>query len=100
MSLIYKPITLSGTKGIIADNSILYLEFIRSSAQHADPECNITASVQENRIDVRVMPSESNWKQVIIDNILGVHRILNMRIRFSKSLGLQNSIHYNLFFEE
>lgn len=94
-----KPISINGTKGIITDNSLVYLEFVRSSIHHADPNAIVIADKREDRIDTVITPSESSFKQDIIDNLLGAHHLLNLRIIFSKSLAKQKTIYYSLYFE-
>lgn len=95
-----QAINIQGTKGVISDASISYLDLVRSSAQHADPSAIVSMDKKPDRLDVRIEPSEPTLKEAIITNLLGFHREMKLKCKFSKSLALQKSVCYSLYYEE
>lgn len=95
-----KPVKIDGTNGIMSDASIVYIDLVRSSAQHADPEAVVNMNKKYDRLDVTIVPSNPNHKEEIIKNILGFHKEMHLIFHFSKSLAKQKNIFYSLYFKE
>jgi len=91
---------VKGTKGVVSDNSLIYLNFVKASIEHADPLSIVEITQQYNRLDTIIRPSDPAFKQDIIDNLLASHKFFKLRIIFSKSLAQQKIISYSLYFEE
>lgn len=90
---------IKGVYGVITDNTQRYLEFVESCIQHADPEADIKIYKKEDKIDAYVTPSNPEFKDALIYNLLHGHRHFNLTIVFSKSLKIQKNISYSLYFE-
>lgn len=93
-------LSVTGSQGVITDNEEKYLMFLRDCIEHADPDAIIEITKREDRIDAVIKPSIEEFKPALIYNLLGGHRILNLTIRFSKSLAAQKIITYSLFYQE
>lgn len=91
---------IKGTRGVITDNSLIYLQFVEDCVKHADPQAIITVDKREDRIDAVIQPSERQFKASIVYNLLEGHKLFHMKIIFSKSLALQKIITYSLYFED
>lgn len=89
-------ITKHGFSQVGKDNDILYLEFIVAALKHSDPDAEITLHKVDDQIKVNISPSIEDFRQQIIENILGAHRLLNLKVIFSKSLKIQKSISYHV----
>lgn len=84
----------SGFSSILKDNDNQYISFIVIAIKHSDPESIIKVDKSEDKLRITITPSEATFKQSIITDILGVHKLLHLKAIFSKSLALQKSISY------
>lgn len=87
-------VTKRGFPGILKDNDKFYLDFITDALKHSDPEAEILLDKMEDEIKVSVTPSEPAFRQHIIDNLLGAHRLFKIKIIFSKSLALEKRVNF------
>lgn len=83
-----------GFPSIIPDNDTLYIDFISTALTHADPEAIITIDKRDASMRVTISPSLKDFKQHVIDNILNAHRLLKLKVIFSKSLAISKSVSY------
>lgn len=90
---------VKGIYGKITDNSIIYLEFVEACIHHADPGATVKVEKYEDKLYTVIHPSIPLFRNDIIYNLLGIHKTMKMKIIFSKSLALQKSITYSLFFQ-
>lgn len=93
-------IVKQGFKNPLPDNDQFYLNFVSYALTHSDPEASITLNKFDNEIKVSILPSEESFRQSIIDNLLGCHRLLGLKIIFSKSLAISKSIPYSITFDD
>lgn len=77
------------------DNSYLYLWLVSLSIQHRDPGAMVAVNKNNGKLQAIITPSRGEFKQDIIENILSMHKILGIRVDFSKSSALQKIITYN-----
>lgn len=84
----------NGFSAILRDNDKFYIDFVIDALKHSDPEAEITLIKTEKDIKVRVKPSEKEFKQAIINNLLDAHRLFHIKIIFSKSLAAAENISY------
>lgn len=83
-----------GFKNPLPDNDSKYIEFVTDALRHSDPEAEILLNKFEGDIKVSVTPSEPDFRQHIIDNLLAAHRLFKIKIIFSKSLGKEKRVNY------
>ncbi len=91
-------LTKTGFSSIPLENDKLYINFTLDCVTHSDPEAEVVMNRFDKEIKVVIKPSEPSFKQHIIDNLLGVARLLGIKVIFSKSLALQKSISYSVLF--
>lgn len=83
--------------GILKDNDTEYIESVKSSLTHADPNCKL--SIRKNNAGsllFSITPAQDEFKQDIINNLLGLHRLLKIKIIFSKSLKISKIISFEV----
>lgn len=76
------------------DNDQFYIEFVMDAMKHSDPDAEVWLAKTEKDIKVRVTPSNKEFKQSIITNLLDAHRLFHIKIIFSSSLALADTISY------
>lgn len=92
-------ITKQGFGNPMLDNDVAYLSLLTDSIlAHADPEAEITLIKVLNEIKVTIKPSVEDFKAHIITNLVAAHRLLSLKVIFSKSLAKQKSISYTITF--
>ncbi len=90
-------ITKRGFPSILKDNDAVYINFISDVMKHADPEADILLDKYEKEIKVNITPSNGDFKQHLITDLLEAHRLFQMKIIFSKSLSISKKISYSVF---
>jgi len=82
---------------IKTDNELIYEDLIRAVITYSDPEATHQIFTLGEKKNVTITPSTQDFRQDIINNILGIHQVLKIKITFSKSLQLQKNISYSVF---
>jgi hypothetical protein len=82
----------------IPDNDQQYLSFLKIGIEHSDPECDINLHHNKEKIIVHIVPSQSEFKEDIIQDILSVHKFLKLIPRFSSSLKISKTISFSVTF--
>jgi hypothetical protein len=85
---------------ILRENDNFYLEFIKTSVIHADPEAVVSVRQGSDGLVFSVIPSIDSLKQSLITNLLESHRRLNLKIKFSSSLKIQKTISFSIQFDK
>jgi hypothetical protein len=85
---------------ILRENDNFYLEWVKTSVTHADPEATVTVRQNSEGLVFSVLPSVDILRQSLIDNLLESHRRLNLKIKFSSSLKIQKSISFTIQFDK
>lgn len=89
-------ITLTRADGIITDNDYYYLDTIRAYASSKDGTASFSFHKHEGELIVHIKPSEPDFKQDIINSLLSIHRLMGLKIIFSKSLGISKTVSYTI----
>jgi len=87
---------LSGTQGIISDNSALYLMFLNAVIAHADPEAILKISKEVDKLRIVINPSEASFREDILENVLAMHKIFHIKPEFAKSTKIQKNLFFNI----
>ncbi|HEY0751556.1 MAG TPA: hypothetical protein VGD26_10385 [Chitinophagaceae bacterium] len=82
------------------DNDAAYLNHVRYTVETIDPDAIIYVSKSENILTFHVNPSNSLIRQELINKLLEYHRMLRIKIEFSKSLKIQTKISFKINFNE
>lgn len=82
----------------LPDNDKFYLDFVVDALKHADPDATILMNKFGKEIKVSINPSEEDFRQSIITNLLGAHRLFRIKIIFSKSLAKEKRVNYSVEF--
>jgi len=80
------------------DNVYLYLRLVYCAIQHSDPEAIVAVNKIETSLRTIITPSVNDFKESIIQDIVGMHRILKIKPDFSKSSKIQKIITYSVEF--
>jgi hypothetical protein len=88
----------SGLGSVLLDSDYSYLSLLYAIIRHSDAECHVNLTKVEDEMFVAITPSQQDFKQHIIENLLFGHRLLGMKIYFSKSLAIQKSVCYTIKF--
>jgi hypothetical protein len=81
------------------DNDLRFLHSVDTALKYSDPEVKVECRRSLNTLIVTVIPSQEEFKQDIIDNLVGLHRMMGMKITFTKSLGLSKQITFQINLE-
>ena len=85
--------------GILTDSEEEYVQKLHLIAEHADTESFLRIDRNlSNGITVRLLPSVPEFKERVLKNVLGVHRLLGMKALMSKSTTLSPSIIFTVEF--
>jgi hypothetical protein len=80
------------------DNGMLYVLFIASALKYSDPEGEMDVHKIVNELKITITPSQSSFRQDIIDNIVSAHKLLHLKPQFSKSTNIEKNIHFSIEF--
>lgn len=78
------------------DNDNFYLDFIESAIKLADPLSFVRLERSNNKLHVNITPSNSDFKQDIINTVLDANRRMKKIIHFSSSLKISKIVSYYL----
>ena len=87
-------VTKQGFKSPLHDNDHWYLTFIQDALKHSDPEAEMILNKFEDDIKVSIIPSTPDFRNHIIENMLGAHRLFKIKIIFSKSLTKEKRVNF------
>jgi hypothetical protein len=93
-------ITSQDLPPILRENDRFYLEWVKSSVTHADPEAVVSVRQNIDGLIFSIIPSIEELRQSLISNILESHRRLNLKIKFSSSLKIQKTISFSIQFDK
>ncbi len=80
----------------LLDNDEFYITFISDAIKLADPDAIVTLDKFPEEIKCSVRPSDEGYKKHIITCLLDSHRLFNIKIIFSKSLAISNSVAFSV----
>lgn len=85
---------------VATDKEILFLQEILVVADHADPENTVTIYRKPDEIIVHITPSNMDFRQRLVDNLLYFNRTKQARLRFSSSLKISKIISFTVNLQE
>lgn len=85
---------------ILRENDNFYLEWVKTSVIHADPEAVVSVRQNSEGLVFTITPSTEGLRQSLIENLLESHRRLNLKIKFSSSLKIQKIISFSIQFDK
>ena len=80
------------------DNDSEYIEYISCAIKHSDPKASVFIYKHNNKMTVTITPSDKDFKEGIIFNILEANYRLGLVVKFSSSLKIQKKISYSIDF--
>lgn len=83
-------------ENILADTILDLLSIIFILLDYSDPLLSIVLSITKEKITCHITPSNKEFKQDIIDNLLYLVKILKIKLIFSKSLGISHIISFDI----
>lgn len=87
---------VKGLGKVVTDNDLFYLDIISIIVYYSDPEASLEINRIDDHINTSVYPSTKDFRQEIINNILTLHKLLNIKVDFSKSTKIQKNIYYKI----
>ena len=81
---------------ILTDNELELFNLMFSILYYSDPGYKIKIYKKENEIIGHITPSNSKYKQIIIDNLMHFNRSKMLRIRYSSSLALSKMVSFRM----
>lgn len=87
---------IDGAGKEITDNEYHYYIFLYTVVMYSDPNCSLYINKTKDKISTIIRPSNPNFRQDIIDNILLMHRHLMIKVNFSKSTNIQKNVYYHI----
>ena len=91
-------VNAKGFDSILLEEDAKYLGLLYAFIRHGDPDASVKIIKMDSEMHVCVQLSIQDFKQHVIQNLLFGHRLLGMKIVFSKSLAIQKSICYTIEF--
>lgn len=91
-------IQINGTRGILTDNSYLYLIFLNAAVQHADPDANIRIEKTEDKLQITIFPGVQEFRQHILENVLSFHKLFSLKTDFAKSTKNMKNLYFSIKF--
>lgn len=88
-----------GFPSILLDNDANYISLLTDAIlAHADPESEVKLYKTDNTMKVVIKPSQKDFKQSIITDLVAAHKLVKMKVVFSSSLAIQEHICYTIEF--
>lgn len=87
---------IMGTKGIVSDNDLQYLLFLKAFILHADPDATIKIYKHEDKVTVIVDPAYMGFREHVLKNILSLHKMFGIKTDFSKSTNISRKLIFNI----
>lgn len=81
---------------VIPDELLDYFRKIEAAISHKDPKAGLKYNQFDGKLKVYVFPSDPILRESLIENLLGVHIKMRIKIVFSKSLAISKSIYYEI----
>lgn len=88
---------INGTRGIVDDNSIMYLLFLNAVVKHADPDANVRIEKKDNQLQITVFPAVPSFREALLENILSMHKLLGMKTDFAKSTKMMHNLYFSVY---
>lgn len=89
-------ISVTNANGLRADNDYEYLNCIRAYIASGDGSAAISFFRKPDSLIIHIVPSDPEFKQDVINNILAIHRLLGLKAIFSKSLSISKTVSYTV----
>lgn len=79
---------------MLTDNSSLFIDWMKVCVEYSAPDSKI--DIKDSLLGMRftITPSQPEFKQDMVDNILSISRYLGQKIIFSSSLALQKNVSF------
>lgn len=84
---------------VLPDGDEAYIRLLSIVVEYSDSEAKVRMNKLYNGIGVSISP-KGETREEIIDNLLLLHRLLQIKIHFSKSLKAQKSVYFSINFDE
>lgn len=85
---------------VMTDNESRYINLVVAAINYTSPESNVTVHYHDNSYNISVELGNIEFRQELIDNLLGLHRALKLKITFSSSLAISKLVSYKINFAD
>jgi hypothetical protein len=90
-------ITKIGFSKEITDSELRYMEYLENAIlKHSCVHSEVFIDKRDLELKVTIKPSDEALKGQIINDILASHRLMGIRVIFSKSLAISHNISYSI----
>lgn len=80
----------------LTDNEFKYLNLLSSVIEYSSPRSSTQVRRSSRGLSINIDPSDKDYRQDVIDNLLSFHRTMGLKIKFSSSLAISNLIQFDL----
>lgn len=85
-----------GMNGVLPDNDVQYMTYITKVVSKIDKEADVTIIRGNNKHSYRIVPSDLKLKSEIIQQLSIANSLLGIKILWSQTMHLSNSIYFEL----
>lgn len=80
----------------LSDNEGRYIALILAVIDYSNPESETSITYSRDKYHFNISPKNEDFRQDIINNLLGVHRNLKIKITFSSSLKISKLVQFTV----
>lgn len=96
MNFLFMIIVKNNFSGILPDNDVQYISYIKNVINSVDKEAELTIIESLNGYRFLVIPSDSDKKGPLVTSIEIAHNVLNLKVMFQKTIRFSKSIYFEL----
>lgn len=85
-----------GMNGVLPDNDVQYITYITKVIHKTDKEAEVTIIKGIRTHSYNIKPSDPGLKSQLVDALTLANGVIGVRIEFSKSMKISNSIYFEL----
>lgn len=86
-----------GLPSVLPDNDIQYMALIFNAIESIDMNANVTVFKAIKGYVFDVLPSNTDYKKPLVNEVKRLHLLLGLEPEFSKSLEYSTSVNFTLF---
>lgn len=81
---------------ILPDNERQYLNVLEAVISSIDENASLMVNRGLREIYFRISPSEPIYSQLLLEDVLKMHKLMKIKLNLSKSIRLSSNISYNI----
>lgn len=85
-----------GGSARFTDNENLFVQELLTIILYSDANPTVKMCKKPDEIIAHIIPSDIQFKEKIVQNLLWINRTMKLRIRYSSSLGISRTISFRM----